>query len=522
MTTLLYKIWRGIVDKRERNPCFSVTVALLFCLALSLVHCSHELWRDEIHCWSLARNATGLWDLLTGDRRYDGHPFLWYYLLHLVSLWSRSEVYLHAVTIVLATASAFLWLRDANLPRILRVMFLCTYCFFYEYSVISRSYVLGIFLAFLFCRLYDPRSLRLLRLFVVLFFLSFTSAYGALLTGALGAFLLWQSVARVLSGQLESRQKRTIYWQWCWGLCIFAAALFIHIKTSLPPPDAYYTGSWVKHTKLLSPDGFPKQFWSALFPWRTHNDGKWIVSDYLGYKLPAIENHLLVIATATLLLWLIALRKSKAVAFTLLLGVAAISLFQAHQYRGYLRHWGHFLILIAICIWLYAKLTEQRRVLLYLLAIATMTVQIFTNVRAVRAEIDMPFSGAKEAADYLRTNGLAQEPILATFDHSASAVAGYLDRRFLFAETGEERQTVVFHDRRYEAPTDNDILVWARATIEELGKPIILLLDFELGPERLPDIKVEPLYLTKPCLRADETFRIYRVSLQSDFQALPP
>ena len=38
-----------------------------------------------------------------GDRRYDGHPFLWHYLLHLVSRWSRSEVYLHVVTIVLAT-----------------------------------------------------------------------------------------------------------------------------------------------------------------------------------------------------------------------------------------------------------------------------------------------------------------------------------------------------------------------------------------------------------------------------------
>jgi hypothetical protein len=208
VTTLLLKIWHGLADKRERTPCFSVTVALLFCLALSLVQCNHELWRDEIHCWSLARNSTGLWDLLTGVRRYDGHPFLWYYLLHLVSRWSRSEVYLHAVTIVLATGSAYLWLRNANLPRVLRVMLLCTYCFFFEYSVISRSYALGIFLAFLFCRLYDPRSLRVLELFVVLFFLSFTSIYGSILAGALGAFLLWQNAAKILSGQLTSWQKR--------------------------------------------------------------------------------------------------------------------------------------------------------------------------------------------------------------------------------------------------------------------------------------------------------------------------
>jgi hypothetical protein len=520
MTASTHKVWRALIDKREKRSDFSLVATGLFCVALSLMHSNHEMWRDEVHCWSLGRNATGLWDLLTGIRRYDGHPFLWYYLLHLVSLWSRSVAYLHVVAVALATASAYLWLRFSNLPRVLRLMLLGTYCFFFEYSVISRSYVLGVFLVFLFCRLYDPRSLRVFRLVLVLAFLSFTSAYGLMLGFALGTFLLWQSVANVASGRLLSWHRHLIYRQWLWALLLGVFVAYVHYKTSLPPADSYYKNMLAKRPDVFSAGGFSKQFWSALFPWRARSDGSWIVSGYLGDGIPGIAEHLLAIAACTLVLWLAALRKVPAAAFAFFVGVLFISLFQNHQYGGYLRHWGHFFVLLVACTWLYAKFDRPRPILLYVLAAMTMAAQIVTCERAVRAEIDYPFSGALEAANYLRDNGLGKEIVLASYDHAASAVAGYLDRRFLFAETGEEGQTVVFHNRRYEAPSVHDILAWARDILQEAGTPIILLLNFDPGDKGLPDIKVDWLYTTKPCLRADERFWIFRLSLVPE--ASPP
>jgi hypothetical protein len=461
----------------------------------------------------VGRNATGLWDLLTGDRRYDGHPFLWYYLLYLVSRWSRSEVYLHAVTVVLATSSAYLWLRHANLPRLLRLMLLGTYCFFFEYSVISRSYALGVFLAFLFCHLYDRRQLHVFRLFVVLVLLSFTSVYGAIMAAALGAFLFWQTIAKLSSVPLARRHRRTIYCQWLLGLALLGIAFYVHWKTSMPPADAFYSSSSAKHPPLFSSKGFGKQFWSALFPWNRRNDGTWIVSGFLGERSPWFKDHLLLAAGPLLGLWLWALRKVPAAAFALLMGVAAMALFQAHEYTGYLRHWGHFFVLLMLATWLFAKHDQRRPVLLYTLAGLTMAVQIATNVRAVQTEIAEPFSGAREAADYLRANHLEEEPILATYDHAASAIAGLLDRWFLWAETGTESQTVVFHNRRYDFPAEHDILTWAQSTVQERGRPVLLILNFDLK-ESLPTLKTDLLFLTKTSLRADETFSIYRVSLQ--------
>jgi hypothetical protein len=517
VSNLLARAWRASTARQENHPWFAVAVTALFCLALTLVHLNHELWRDEIHCWSVGRNAAGLWDLLTGDRRYDGHPFLWYYLLYLVSRWSRSDAYLHAVTIVLATSSAYLWLRHAPWPRVLRLMLLGTYCFFFEYGVISRSYTLGVFLAFLFCRLYDRRQLRVFRLFVVLVLLSFTSIYGAFIAAELGTFFLWQTIATLRSVPLARRRRRAIYRQWLLGLVLVGIAFYVHWKTSMPPADAFYSSSSTKHPALLSSNGFGKQFWSALFPWNRRNSGAWIVSGFLAPRDSWFKDNLLLVAGAVLGLWLWALRKVPAAAFALLIGVATMALFQAHQYTGYLRHWGHFFVMLTLAAWLFAKHAKGRPVLLYALAGLTMAAQIATNVRAIRTEIAEPFSGSKEAANYLRINHLEHEPILATYDHAASAIAGLLDRKFMWAETGTESQTVVFHNRRYDFPAEHDILTWAQSVVQDQGRSVLLILNFDLQ-ESLPTLATDLLYVTKTALRADETFAIYRVSLQS----IPP
>jgi hypothetical protein len=513
LTSLPRKLWHGLADARETHPCFALVVTGLFCVALALVHYNHELWRDETHCWSVGRNAAGLWELLTGPRRYDGHPFLWYYLLHLVSRWSRSVVYLHVTTIVLATLSAYLWLRHANLPRILRLMLLGTYCFFFEYSVMSRLYALGVLLAFLFCRLFDQRQLRIFHLIVVLVLLSFTSAYGFIMAAGLGLFLLWQSVAKLRQVPLAPWHKRQLAWHWLLGLALVGFALYVHLKTSWPPADAFYASRAGKRPSWYSSAGFGSQFWSGMFPWDRRHDSKWVISGFFGERWIWLRENLLGSAVAVLVLWLVGLRKVPAAALALLAGVTGMALLQAYQYVGYLRHWGHFFIMAILALWLFAKHRRPRPALLYGLAGFTMAVQIVTNVNAVKHEIDFPFSGAKDTAEFLRTHHLADEPILASYDFAASGIAGYLDRKFRWAETDTESQTVVFHTGRRDFPPEHDILVWAQVTVQRLGRPVLLILNFGLR-ESLPTLKVEWLFSTRPTLRADESFTVYRLSLR--------
>jgi len=124
-----------------------------------------------------------------GERRYEGHPFLWYYVLYLVSRLSSSFVTLHFVTVALVVTAAGLWLRYAPLPRILRVLLLGSYYLVYEYGVISRTYALGLLLTFWFCALYHPRRIRYVPSAILLSLLAATSMYGMLMAVALGVFL---------------------------------------------------------------------------------------------------------------------------------------------------------------------------------------------------------------------------------------------------------------------------------------------------------------------------------------------
>jgi hypothetical protein len=369
-------------------------------------------------------------------------------------------------------------------------------------------------LVFLFCKWYDPRALRVLKPAVVLAVLSFTSAYGALLGLALGSILVYRSLAQLASGRLLPWHKRLLRQQWFVVALLGVGVVLLHWQTSMPPKSAYYRTLWAEAPGLLSTNGFPKQLWSALFPWTSRADGTWIVSGYLGDRVPEMNSHVRMMVACTLALWLLALRKVPRVLIALILGIAAIGYFQTHQYGGYLRHWGHLFVLLVACLWIYAKHGQSKTRLLYALTAVTLTVQIITNVRAVRAEIEMPFSGALEAATFLHESDLDRLPIVASYDHAASAVAGYLDRRFVSAETGEEIQSVTFRIGRTEAPPVHDILERGRTMLQRSTSPVVMLLNFDPGDESLPEVRAELLRVTKPCLRADERFWIYRLTLR--------
>jgi hypothetical protein len=160
-----------------------------------------------------------------------------------------------------------------------------------------------------------------------------------------------------------------------------------------------------------------------------------------------------------------------------------MGLFQARQYLGFLRHWGHFFLFLAVCAWLLAKQSGRSTRLMHLLLGTTMAVQIFTAWRAVRIELDRPFSGALEAATYLRDHGLAGDPVLATLDHAASGIAGYLDRRFFYPESGieagDERQAVVFDRHRHDSPSPMRAVHLAAKLARRIGSPVLLLLNRE-------------------------------------------
>ena len=122
----------------------------------ALFHCQ---WADELQAWSLVRESRNLSELqwLLSD---DGHPALWYVLLWPLRFLTANPAAQQVVSSVCAVAVlALLWTRSPFKFHE-KVLLSLSFQLGYALSVVSRSYVLGTLLIFLFAALWPAYQKR--------------------------------------------------------------------------------------------------------------------------------------------------------------------------------------------------------------------------------------------------------------------------------------------------------------------------------------------------------------------------
>ena len=493
---------------------FVAVTASVYAVVLLLGHLHHEMWRDELHCWALGRHATGLWDMLTGDRRYDGHPFLWYYLLHLVSRLTRSWVALHVVTMVLAIGAAVLWLRYAPIPRALRVLLLGSYYLLYEYGVMSRSYTLGLALLFTFCALYHPRRIRYVPSAVVLGLMSATSMYGTIMALALAFFLFSQGPGRHGAPAADGRQRFVFPADWIAGLIVLTLGLLLTALTTWPPADAIYHPGPPRPVTAATVQNALLNYWMGMFPFGDLVSWNWPGGDYLFSRWRSIDPYVPWLGAGWLLAWLVALRRSPRLAMTYGLGVLLMAAAQHTIYPGGWRHLVHYFIFMVACLWLYARQTRTRAPdrLLQTLLVLNLAVQIPTGVVAFLTDWRQVFSRSAEAALFIRQHHLQDQPVVADPDDPVTPIAAILDRPFFFPVSDDTTDATVFHGGRHP-PTPEQVVGHAQRLAAAAGGSSLILVNYFLGPSRPDGPTVTLLYNAAPGIMNDESCNLYQVTL---------
>jgi hypothetical protein len=505
-------LWNGLRVRREQSWTFTLVVGAAFAILQIALHARHELWRDEIHTWTVARNAGGFWDLVSGDRRYDGHPILWYYLLYLIARLTRDPVGLHLAAAIASVVAAVLWLRAAPLPRWLRLMLLLSYDFFYEYGVMCRSYGVGVCLTFAFCALYDRGRIRYFTLGVLLSLLAATSLYGTILASVMGLFLYSRGLVVAAHPSIPDRWALSISLNWAAGVALLAATLAFVAFTSHPPADAAVLPQWSTTPSWEGARLSAERFWWGMFPVRTAADWGWIVSSYLGQNQTWFKPLLPALVAVILLGCAISLRRSPRVVAMMVLGMLMMAVAQRLIYDGWLRHWGHYLILLLASVWLLARETRVRasmRVVQGVLAVA-LAVQSVTGVKALILDWRQPFSSAREAAQFIARTGRRNIPTIGDTDHPSSTVAGYLDRSFLYAQSGDVAGTVTFHNQRHGVAAP-ELVESARALAARSQGVALIVTNHDLAGVPATGFAMALLYHTAPSLVPDEEFYIYEV-----------
>jgi hypothetical protein len=503
-----------LAKDRESGWTFTLLVCIPYLAFLIWMHVHHEMWRDEIHAWTLARGAHGFAELVTGDRIYAGHPPLWYWYLYLWTWFTDSAWGIQAATVAAATAAAILLVRFAPFPRYLKVMLLCSYYFGYEYTVISRNYVLGWLLLCLFCACYHPYRIRYFALSIALALLSLTSIYGLIMgIFLLGFFILDQlRMSNARPGSRPTEYTFVTSPRLLVSLAMVTAAMMFCVFTIEPPdPNPFSPGfTFGALTSSALPDMMYRVNAGFLL-WR-----KFTMAEFWGASCTFWDDPLgwsKYVGGALVLFTTLALYPAWRLMLTYGAAIATMLAFQQARYMGATRHWGHFLMLFVGACWILRSQFPKRS---HWLSTALLTVMLAIQSRSfvVGAVLDTRevFSGARDTAAFIRGAGLQDLPIAAGPDYNVAAVTGYLHRPFYAAETGEFDDNVVFHNRRRPFSAD-ELMNRAVAILREQKSPVLLVTTYGL-PDPPAGITRTLLFSSRPGMVGDEIFFVHRLQAQ--------
>lgn len=423
----------------------TLVVAGLF-LALGLAGiANHEMWRDELEIWLIARDSGSLGQLFH-NMSTEGHPAVWYLLNFLLTRFTTNPVAMQLLNLAIGTMVAALFFRRAPFTMAQRLLFCFGYFALYEFTVISRSYALGLLLAFAFCvRFQQERRLDPVGA-VILFVLANTTLYGTIIAAHVVLLLVVQAFydrspgprwrdRQVLSALIIVLVGVSVGFAHTWAqarsigpahagayapehdLTWIADCLSTIYRGAVPLPDVTQVQSW--NTNLLD-----------IVP------GSW--GAYLG-------------AVLTLLLLTVgarALRRKPALSIVFLVGAATMLSITFFVWYGSVRHHGQVFLWFLVCCWLWYGLdtgnvddesARAGRGRTGVVLTVLLVVQILAGAYAFVADLMLPFSNAKAVGLHLRRGDFEDVTLVGSIDYAVQPIAAFVDRQFYYPESGDSR-----------------------------------------------------------------------------------
>lgn len=133
------------VERARRTHRFEWSVFSVYTILLALITFHHEMWRDELQAWLIARDTHSISQLVHA-LSYEGHPALWYLLLWIPAGFSPNPAGMQVINFLISITLAGVIVSARMLPRSIRVLFVFSFFLFYQYGVTARSYALAVLL----------------------------------------------------------------------------------------------------------------------------------------------------------------------------------------------------------------------------------------------------------------------------------------------------------------------------------------------------------------------------------------
>jgi hypothetical protein len=433
-----------------------LAVTALYAVGLALMMSRHEMWRDEIQAWLLARDSATPWALLH-NIRYEGHPGLWHLLLWGPAHITANPAAMQVVHAVLATVSVFVLMRFAPFNPVTRIMLAFSYFFAYEWGVVSRNYAISVLLFFLFAALHRRRWAWFPLQAALLFAACHSNIHSILLVLALAPMLAVE-YAVAFAGRAGDAQR--VLPRVLAGFLVVGLGIATGIMQCAPPSDTGFAQGWRwKWTPELQRQTAGTVFNAAL-PLPSDNPRFW-VSNRIVQETPSellVSRSLLIIGLGCLFFlpqpWPVV---------PYLCGSGALLAFFHVKYPGAYRHHGFLFLWFLTLLWMTWDYRRWRLPWRW----ADMPVGLWNRFRdlalwpllavhvagtfvSVKHDWREPFSNGKAAAAWLRQKygDGAGRVFICDSSLEASTVVGYMPLgRIYHATRGEYGSYVIWNGK---------------------------------------------------------------------------
>lgn len=502
---------------RENDRVFERALISIFFIIGAIGIFNHAMWRDELNGWLLTRDSHTLGELIA-NVKYEGHPLLWYVLLDFLNRFTANPVAMQVLHLIIATSSAYLFLKFAPFSKLPKALFIFGYLPFYEFLLISRNYAIGLLSIVLFCIVFETRKRNYLWVSLSLALMVNTNAYCLLIAIALFLTLVAEYLFKnLLDYQTTASLKNTLI-----SLTIFIIGISLSIAILLPPMDSNLQGGlteWTVNFNLFHLAKTITRIWNGyiliLIP---------AESRFLDVSIFAIFSLIILLFSATIFI------RKPLILFFYLLANLEILTFTYVKFLGSARHYGHLYLVFAIALWLascyhksnllvscfknpestiakWIKLVDRYKTTFIMIILYA---QLVAGIVSFSRDLVIPYSASRDTAKYIQSQKLEQMFIAGSEDFAISPICAYLNRKVYYPETRQLGSFVLFTRQRNSLNAD-EVLERISEKLQEKQQEILLILNYELNTSRT-DLKISFLNKLTHAFIGNEKYYLYIVS----------
>ena len=414
---------------------FAVTLSTVFLVIGAVIAWHHEMWRDEMQAWLIARDAPSVFELFNILKRYEGHPSVWHLGLYVLQFFTSSPIIMQPYHLLIATATIFVFARFSPFTRLQKTLFAFGYFPFYEYAIICRNYAIGILLLCLFCTLFSRWKKKFPLVGVILFVLAHTSVHALIIVISIGLLLLLEIL---LTSDRPSRLHIGI------GFALILTGIITAIYQIAPSADQGTRPGWtttldwhhLQNVLNLIQRAFFAIPRSMMHFWNTN---------FLD-PIPSSALIKLALSALTLLYLITLLLRKPTVLMMYLCGTTGLLAFFYTKYFGAVRHHGFLFMLFIAAVWISHYSYEARRLpnplkttswglakAFNIVLVFILIIHVVGGVTAAKLELTHPFSNGKAVARFIVDEKLDDMLIAgAAPDDLTLEVLGYLEKDEFF------------------------------------------------------------------------------------------